>query len=183
MQHYCLKFNMVYYFEGPIQYPVASSCCQSLIGCRECLDVWFETSGQCPKCRSEEGHAGRIDLRSLDGEEGHAGRIDLRSLDGEEGHAGRIDLRSLDGEEGHAGRIDLRSLDGEEGHAGRIDLRSLDGEEGHAGRIDLRSLDGEEGHAGRIDLRSLDGVVKVLLPLIGGDIEIEYSIQVVNVMI
>ena len=31
------------------------------------MDVWFETSGQCPKCRSDEGHAGRIDLRRLDG--------------------------------------------------------------------------------------------------------------------
>ena len=46
---------------------VASSCCQSLIGCRECLDVWWDTINQCPKCRSDEGRAGRIDLGSLDG--------------------------------------------------------------------------------------------------------------------
>ncbi|XP_049334413.1 uncharacterized protein LOC111197401 [Astyanax mexicanus] len=34
--------------------PMVSSCCQSLIGCRICIEEWQKTSAICPKCRADE---------------------------------------------------------------------------------------------------------------------------------
>ena len=45
--------------------PVASHCCKSLIGCKTCLDEWYSTSERCPKCRSDNGKTGRLDLKGL----------------------------------------------------------------------------------------------------------------------
>ncbi|XP_076851625.1 uncharacterized protein LOC143502797 isoform X1 [Brachyhypopomus gauderio] len=34
--------------------PIVSSCCQSLIGCRICIEEWQITSATCPKCRADD---------------------------------------------------------------------------------------------------------------------------------
>jgi hypothetical protein len=52
--------------KGPIKKPVVSSCCKSLVGCRRCFDEWYATSAKCPKCNSDDGRAGRINLCGLD---------------------------------------------------------------------------------------------------------------------
>ncbi|XP_014675245.1 PREDICTED: uncharacterized protein LOC106815315 [Priapulus caudatus] len=52
--------------KGPVQKPVVSSCCQSLLGCKACLDSWWAGSSGCPKCNSEQGREGRLDLKGLD---------------------------------------------------------------------------------------------------------------------
>ncbi|XP_016307009.1 uncharacterized protein LOC107661756 [Sinocyclocheilus anshuiensis] len=37
---------------GPMNEPMVSSCCQSLIGCRICIKQWQINSPFCPKCRA-----------------------------------------------------------------------------------------------------------------------------------
>ncbi|XP_016397389.1 guanylate-binding protein 1-like [Sinocyclocheilus rhinocerous] len=37
---------------GPMNEPMVSSCCQSLIGCRICIEEWQINSPFCPKCRA-----------------------------------------------------------------------------------------------------------------------------------
>ena len=32
--------------------PVVSTCCNSLLACRNCLEQWFVASTQCPKCKA-----------------------------------------------------------------------------------------------------------------------------------
>jgi len=51
---------------GPIKKPVVSSCCRSLLGCKDCCDQWFIGSSRCPKCSSDTGRDGRIDVCGLD---------------------------------------------------------------------------------------------------------------------
>ena len=63
-----------------IKPPVMMSlCCNSIIGCQSCLDIWFKTPGQgyddadvdilnkpCPKCRAARGYANTRKLVGLD---------------------------------------------------------------------------------------------------------------------
>jgi len=51
---------------GPIKKPVISSCCRSLLGCKDCCDQWFIGSSRCPQCSSDTGRDGRIDVCGLD---------------------------------------------------------------------------------------------------------------------
>ncbi|KAK7929730.1 hypothetical protein WMY93_006125 [Mugilogobius chulae] len=37
---------------GPLVTPVFSTCCRSLIGCKECVETWNTSHEYCPKCRS-----------------------------------------------------------------------------------------------------------------------------------
>ena len=38
-----------------IQPPVVvSTCCDSVIGCKECIQIWTSNNSGCPKCRSED---------------------------------------------------------------------------------------------------------------------------------
>ncbi|XP_056598225.1 uncharacterized protein LOC130416191 [Triplophysa dalaica] len=34
--------------------PMVSSCCQSLVGCRSCIEEWQKNSAFCPKCRIDD---------------------------------------------------------------------------------------------------------------------------------
>ena len=52
--------------KGAIEKPVVGTCCQSLLGCKLCLEEWFSTSESCPKCRSESGRSGQLELKGLD---------------------------------------------------------------------------------------------------------------------
>ncbi|XP_071494340.1 uncharacterized protein [Diadema antillarum] len=49
-----------------IEKPVASACCKSLLGCTACLDEWWSTSTQCPKCRADNAKDAAINLCGLD---------------------------------------------------------------------------------------------------------------------
>ncbi|KAL2076322.1 hypothetical protein ACEWY4_028074 [Coilia grayii] len=39
--------------KGPMDNPVFTSCCSSLIGCWACVEHWCQTSSTCLKCRAE----------------------------------------------------------------------------------------------------------------------------------
>ncbi|XP_023658943.1 uncharacterized protein [Paramormyrops kingsleyae] len=39
---------------GPIDKPIFSTCCRSLIGCKGCIEEWSSTHSYCPKCRAED---------------------------------------------------------------------------------------------------------------------------------
>ncbi|ROK54654.1 hypothetical protein DPX16_21293 [Anabarilius grahami] len=40
--------------EGPMDKPFFSTCCRSLIGCKECIDEWTSSHTYCPKCRADD---------------------------------------------------------------------------------------------------------------------------------
>ncbi|XP_076830206.1 uncharacterized protein LOC143476104 isoform X1 [Brachyhypopomus gauderio] len=39
--------------KGPMVVPMFAVCCQSLIGCKLCIEEWLRTSTQCLRCRAE----------------------------------------------------------------------------------------------------------------------------------
>ncbi|XP_051279260.1 uncharacterized protein LOC127376411 [Dicentrarchus labrax] len=39
--------------KSPVVEPMVSSCCQSLVGCRSCIEEWQRNSAFCPKCRAD----------------------------------------------------------------------------------------------------------------------------------
>ncbi|XP_041843898.1 uncharacterized protein LOC121641678 [Melanotaenia boesemani] len=38
--------------KGPVDKPMFSTCCRSLIGCRRCIEEWSNIHTHCPKCRA-----------------------------------------------------------------------------------------------------------------------------------
>ncbi|KAK0140113.1 hypothetical protein N1851_022999 [Merluccius polli] len=38
--------------KGPVDKPLFSTCCKSLIGCKACIVTWKNTHSYCPKCRA-----------------------------------------------------------------------------------------------------------------------------------
>ncbi|XDV19488.1 hypothetical protein PO909_024953, partial [Leuciscus waleckii] len=40
--------------KNPVVEPMVSSCCQSLVGCRGCIEEWQKNSAFCPKCRIDD---------------------------------------------------------------------------------------------------------------------------------
>ncbi|RXN22465.1 guanylate-binding 1-like protein [Labeo rohita] len=51
--------------KGPVVEPIVSSCCQSLVGCRSCIDEWKRNSVFCPKCRADDFHMNTQRLTGL----------------------------------------------------------------------------------------------------------------------
>ncbi|XP_052250467.1 uncharacterized protein LOC127857823 [Dreissena polymorpha] len=43
--------------KGPVSHPIFATCCKSLVGCRTCVDTWYDRPppASCPKCRSQDG--------------------------------------------------------------------------------------------------------------------------------
>lgn len=48
-----------------IKQPVFSLCCQSIIGCKTCLERWHETSVHCAKCRGNNAGNKMFEVRGL----------------------------------------------------------------------------------------------------------------------
>ncbi|XP_072564080.1 uncharacterized protein [Paramormyrops kingsleyae] len=51
--------------KGPLVEPIVSSCCQSLVGCRSCIDECKRNSVFCPKCRADDFHMNTQRLTGL----------------------------------------------------------------------------------------------------------------------
>lgn len=45
---------------------VVGTCCESVLGCKTCLDTWFESHSYCPKCRMEESESNTCILKGFD---------------------------------------------------------------------------------------------------------------------
>ncbi|KAH3834813.1 hypothetical protein DPMN_108146 [Dreissena polymorpha] len=42
---------------GPVSQPTFATCCKSLVGCKNCMDTWYESlpPASYPKCMSQDG--------------------------------------------------------------------------------------------------------------------------------
>ena len=46
---------------------IVASCCESIIGCQQCVKGWIDSGkNTCPKCREEGFNCATINLRGLD---------------------------------------------------------------------------------------------------------------------
>lgn len=53
LQYYFCRFVKIFFkFADPMNEPMVSSCCHSLIGCRSCIEQWQLSSPSSPKCRA-----------------------------------------------------------------------------------------------------------------------------------
>jgi hypothetical protein len=60
---------LTWIFSGVMTKPMASSCCEALIGCKECVERWFtEHTDQvsCPRCRNGDAELLSFELKGLD---------------------------------------------------------------------------------------------------------------------
>ncbi|KAK5870864.1 hypothetical protein PBY51_003774 [Eleginops maclovinus] len=46
---------------GPVEKPIFSSCCRSIIGCRSCIQQWEHSHDYCPKCRCQDRETNEVD--------------------------------------------------------------------------------------------------------------------------
>ena len=46
-----------------VRQPVTSGCCQRLVGCKDCLDMWLAHSPVCPLCK---GITSKMELKGFD---------------------------------------------------------------------------------------------------------------------
>ena len=45
--------------------PVISGCCQRLVGCKNCLDMWLAHSPVCPLCKGNSIITGKVELKGF----------------------------------------------------------------------------------------------------------------------
>ncbi|KAK5870632.1 hypothetical protein PBY51_003563 [Eleginops maclovinus] len=45
---------------GPVEKPIFSSCCRSIIGCRSCIQQWEHSHDYCPKCRCQDRETNEV---------------------------------------------------------------------------------------------------------------------------
>ena len=46
--------------------PVVSGCCQRLVGCKDCLDMWLAHSPVCPLCKGNSIITAKMELKGFD---------------------------------------------------------------------------------------------------------------------
>ena len=50
----------------PVKLPVVSPCCQRIVGCKECVSRWLETTSRCPLCSVSGCTADAFDSKGID---------------------------------------------------------------------------------------------------------------------
>lgn len=45
---------------------IVGRCCESVLGCKSCIDTWFQSHSYCPKCREEDGENKTSVLKGFD---------------------------------------------------------------------------------------------------------------------
>ena len=45
---------------------IVSMCCSSILGCKACVDRWFQESNTCPKCRVDQNETLHHPLKGFD---------------------------------------------------------------------------------------------------------------------
>lgn len=48
-----------------IKEPMFSLCCQSITGCKTCMERWYKTSMQCAKCRRDNAGNKMFEVHGL----------------------------------------------------------------------------------------------------------------------
>ena len=49
-----------------VRQPVTSGCCQCLVGCKDCLDMWLAHSPVCPLCKDNSITTSKMELKGFD---------------------------------------------------------------------------------------------------------------------
>ena len=49
-----------------VRQPVTSGCCQRLVGCKDCLDMWLAHSPVCPPCKDNSITTSKMELKGFD---------------------------------------------------------------------------------------------------------------------
>jgi len=47
-------------------WPVVSTCCERLLGCKDCLAQWYSGDGNCPFCKCMDGKDKHFVLKGID---------------------------------------------------------------------------------------------------------------------